>query len=573
MDCAIRGIHTLGLQIPLIKKEYPDDTPKESDTNQAEKENRDVDDDDYLKNDADDENAMMDFVKDEIEIDEKPVSMEDFSSNIPAKSVIPKADEGNACFVDDNGNDAHDKNDNDSENEEKPTIKTEIEIDEKPLIKNFFRNSAVHPVIPKSEPLDSSIASESLRVGLASHNYMEFDICGRIAFVCLHRLEDEEPNFIVGNLNLGLKREFLLDDNNYEIGSTSKTESSSSHDDSPDDIVEERPSLASLREFRMKRARQRSREQDSISDDDSDTMQTYKCSKCKFVAQTRKQLQTHSKIHNGKELICEICQYAASDRVSFEKHYRIHTGEKPFECEICDHKFTQKQHLERHYRAHTGEKPYACTICDSKFSNSDSLKEHNMRIHIGKKCKGNDRKIFSCKICHSTFSQRYRLRRHEKTHTVGPRDRNFHCTECTYRSFTAVNLSKHIRIHTGKKPFSCSECSYKTCSSSDLSKHKKIHSGVKPFCCDICGYRSIRLNHLKQHIRTHTGEKPYSCKECRQEFTSSTHLNYHRKTKHGANDTGSNPESYKCGKCRFVGGTKQLLEKHSMIHNGKERFC
>ncbi|XP_039285847.1 zinc finger protein 28 homolog isoform X5 [Nilaparvata lugens] len=568
MDCAIRGIHTLGLQIPLIKKEYPDDTPKESDTNQAEKENRDVDDDDYLKNDADDENAMMDFVKDEIEIDEKPVSMEDFSSNIPAKSVIPK-----------------------------------------------------------SEPLDSSIVSESLGVGLASHNHKEFEICGRIAvvclrrledeepnfnvgnlnlvlkrefllddnnyeigstwkaesssshdggriaFVCLHRLEDEEPNFIVGNLNLGLKREFLLDDNNYEIGSTSKTESSSSHDDSPDDIVEERPSLASLREFRMKRARQRSREQDSISDDDSDTMQTYKCSKCKFVAQTRKQLQTHSKIHNGKELICEICQYAASDRVSFEKHYRIHTGEKPFECEICDHKFTQKQHLERHYRAHTGEKPYACTICDSKFSNSDSLKEHNMRIHIGKKCKGNDRKIFSCKICHSTFSQRYRLRRHEKTHTVGPRDRNFHCTECTYRSFTAVNLSKHIRIHTGKKPFSCSECSYKTCSSSDLSKHKKIHSGVKPFCCDICGYRSIRLNHLKQHIRTHTGEKPYSCKECRQEFTSSTHLNYHRKTKHGANDTGSNPESYKCGKCRFVGGTKQLLEKHSMIHNGKERFC
>ncbi|XP_039285819.1 zinc finger protein 774 isoform X2 [Nilaparvata lugens] len=629
MDCAIRGIHTLGLQIPLIKKEYPDDTPKESDTNQAEKENRDVDDDDYLKNDADDENAMMDFVKDEIEIDEKPVSMEDFSSNIPAKSVIPKsepldssivseslgvglashnhkefeicgriavvclrrledeepnfnvgnlnlvlkrefllADEGNACFVDDNGNDAHDKNDNDSENEEKPTIKTEIEIDEKPLIKNFFRNSAVHPVIPKSEPLDSSIASESLRVGLASHNYMEFDICGRIAFVCLHRLEDEEPNFIVGNLNLGLKREFLLIEivkhespfeqidiemknepshSNTAIHQMATVAVDSSQEPAPEcstafaptdnDISQQQYSIPGynlifIKEEDYQDGEDISEEVDfgtvkseaemgpSISGTANATevggLDAHSISpveKCTEPTVAGKETKLYS---------CADCSYETPWIAALKRHIRRHTWEKPFSCEFCDFKFATSANLKVHIRKHTGEKPFTCEFCDYKCASSGHLKVH-IRTHTGEK-------PFSCEFCDFKFATSGNLKEHIKSHTG---EKLFNCEFCDYTCSRKYNFKLHLRKHTGEKPFSCEFCDYRCAFSGHLKEHIRSHTGEKPFSCEFCDYKCASSSHLKVHIRTHTGEKPFSCESCDYKCATSGNLKVHIRTHTG----------------------------------------
>ncbi|XP_039297386.1 zinc finger protein 260-like [Nilaparvata lugens] len=352
-------------------------------------------------------------MENEIEIDEKPFIKENFctfqASNDFLESVTPLAHE---CFDDDNGNDAHDKNDNYYENEKKFSMENEIEIDEKPLIKENFCTF--------QESNDS--------------------------------LESVTP----------------MDDNNNGIGSISKAESSSSHDDSSDYNIEERPSLASLREFR-------SREQDSISVDNSDTMQTYTCGKCKFVGQSRKQLQTHSKIHNGREHICEFCQYATSNRNTLEKHYRIHTGEKPFKCEICDYKCAVKHKLKIHHRKHTGEKPYSCTICDSKFFDSSTLTKHT-RIHTGEK-------PYSCKICSFKFSRSDHITDHMRIH---------------HKDIYREMPREIVRV----KRFHCTECSYKTCDSRNFSRHKNSHSGMEHFLCDICGHTYSTSWSLSRHKKT-----------------------------------------------------------------------
>ncbi|XP_065575425.1 zinc finger and BTB domain-containing protein 6-like isoform X4 [Artemia franciscana] len=92
-----------------------------------------------------------------------------------------------------------------------------------------------------------------------------------------------------------------------------------------------------------------------------------------------------------------------------------------------------------------------------------------------------------------------------------------------------IELSKHIKIHSGLKPYECTTCKKKFSSSSHLSRHKKLHTGEKPYECVICKKKFSQGAALNTHRRIHTGEKPYECVICKKKFSDYSNLIHHRR--------------------------------------------
>nr|XP_056719995.1 zinc finger and SCAN domain-containing protein 23-like [Euleptes europaea] len=62
-----------------------------------------------------------------------------------------------------------------------------------------------------------------------------------------------------------------------------------------------------------------------------------------------------------------------------------------------------------------------------------------------------------------------------------------------------------------------------------LSRHQKIHTGKKPHQCVECQKAFYDKYALRRHQRLHTGEKPYHCPDCGESFTWSASRDVHRK--------------------------------------------
>ena len=120
------------------------------------------------------------------------------------------------------------------------------------------------------------------------------------------------------------------------------------------------------------------------------------------------------------------------------------------------------------------------------------------------------------------------------------------CKLCgkTYSSFSSLHA--HLMIHSGEKPYKCEYCDVCCYTASALRRHRKTHTGEKPYKCDICPKAFLVLGNLKIHRVIHTGEKPYKCnhtsekpfqcEQCEKAFTRSTHLIAHIKTHNSSSD-------------------------------------
>ncbi|KAK4312355.1 hypothetical protein Pmani_016219 [Petrolisthes manimaculis] len=77
------------------------------------------------------------------------------------------------------------------------------------------------------------------------------------------------------------------------------------------------------------------------------------------------------------------------------------------------------------------------------------------------------------------------------------------CPYCNYSTWKKVNLTKHLRIHTGERPYPCPHCQAKFSRKQCLTRHIRTHTGEKPFGCTECPYRAIRKQSLVAHIASH----------------------------------------------------------------------
>ncbi|KAJ8956512.1 hypothetical protein NQ318_019230 [Aromia moschata] len=183
---------------------------------------------------------------------------------------------------------------------------------------------------------------------------------------------------------------------------------------------------------------------------------------------------------------------------------------------------------------------------------------------------------FPCELCKKIFPHKTALRAHvRRSHC--PKDKQYTCEICGYKTKTRSGYVHHKNKHFGKK-FTCEVCSKTYYTRAVLKVHMGTHVNKRQHLCNVCGKGFNYANALAAHRRTklqvrvlrryiphaklveaspahphwrealhlqllqqgvllegelqcheniHTGFRPYHCKHCMKGFTKTHNLKLH----------------------------------------------
>ncbi|XP_064092801.1 zinc finger and SCAN domain-containing protein 2-like isoform X14 [Macrobrachium nipponense] len=110
--------------------------------------------------------------------------------------------------------------------------------------------------------------------------------------------------------------------------------------------------------------------------------------------------------------------------------------------------------------------------------------------------------------------------------------RRFSCPHCSYTTNVPIDMSSHIRNHTGERFYTCIFCPKRVTHKGHIGKHLRAHTGEKPYKCAFCPSQFSQACHLQEHTRIHTGEKPFGCHLCSYQSAYRSGLARHIKAHH-----------------------------------------
>ncbi|XP_018606213.2 zinc finger and BTB domain-containing protein 40 [Scleropages formosus] len=292
------------------------------------------------------------------------------------------------------------------------------------------------------------------------------------------------------------------------------------------------------------------------------------CPHCSLELATPLALQQHlAEAHEGpprkkkrkQELVaCDLCGKTFAHPSGMLYHKRTdHFDEKPYSCEECGAKFAANSSLKNHQRLHTGERPFRCKHCDMSFSQAAALSYHSKKKH-------SEGKMYACQYCEAVFAQSIELTRHVRTHTG---DKPYVCRECGKGFSQANGLSVHLHtFHNISDPHDCQKCRM---SFSSLEEHRKHIQECHPkeyHQCNMCSkiFNSSAL--LEKHVITHVGGKPYNCKICHKAYQQLSGLWYHNRITHPEVFAGQGSRTLRsfvqCPACSRAFPSNSSLLKH-----------
>ncbi|XP_029006727.1 zinc finger and BTB domain-containing protein 40 [Betta splendens] len=279
----------------------------------------------------------------------------------------------------------------------------------------------------------------------------------------------------------------------------------------------------------------------------------------------RHQVEAHRNTARVKKKVaCDLCGRTFAHPSGMIYHKRTeHFEEKPFVCEECGAKFGANSSLKNHMRLHTGEKPYHCKHCDMSFSVAAALAYHTKKKH-------SEGKMYVCQYCKAVFAQSIELTRHVRTHTG---DRPYVCRECGKGYSQASGLTVHLHtFHNLSEPHDCQKCCF---SFSSLEEHRQHIQEFHPkefHKCPICNKVFTSVSLLDKHKVTHMGNKPFSCDICNKSYQQLSGLWYHNRTNHPdvfANHTRQLKTLVQCDVCfKFFPSTASLAKHQAAEHQG-----
>ncbi|KAL1776633.1 zinc finger protein and BTB domain-containing protein 40 isoform X1 [Sigmodon hispidus] len=291
------------------------------------------------------------------------------------------------------------------------------------------------------------------------------------------------------------------------------------------------------------------------------------------------QLETHSASADGEPdapkkkkrlpVACDLCgrEFAHASGMQYHK-LTEHFDEKPFSCEECGAKFAANSTLKNHLRLHTGDRPFMCKHCLMTFTQASALAYHTKKKH-------SEGKMYACQYCDAVFAQSIELSRHVRTHTG---DKPYVCRDCGKGFRQANGLSIHLHtFHNIEDPYDCKKCKMSFPTLQDHRKHiHEVHS-KEYHPCPTCGKIFSAPSMLERHMVTHVGGKPFSCGICNKAYQQLSGLWYHNRTHHpdvfaAQNHRSSKFSSLQCSSCDKTFSSPIEHKKHIKAEHADLKF-
>lgn len=137
------------------------------------------------------------------------------------------------------------------------------------------------------------------------------------------------------------------------------------------------------------------------------------------------------------------------------------------------------------------------------------------------------------------------------------------CGVCNQEFRLAQKFYDHIDTHPGENICRiCGEnCADEMIFKAHMKNHRKVDDKYKKVVCELCGKKFLNDALLKGHMLSHSDAKTFKCNQCDKTFRFQSSLCIHM---------NSHNKKIECKICHHKFTSKQGLEIHAVVHNGKD---
>ena len=211
--------------------------------------------------------------------------------------------------------------------------------------------------------------------------------------------------------------------------------------------------------------------------------QIYKCTDCDYETRSKRDLNTHLKVHQQNLFQCIFCNYTTSRNANLKRHIlNVHSDSAKFCCDECDKQFSRESSLSYHKEAKHSSK-IKCELCDKDFETRRNLEKHILDQHTHNKI---------------TTSNGFMIL-HQSERTI--KRKVYFCQQCDYKTTYKGNLMKHVeRMHLNPRPPKIDPS--KTCLNCNFTFTKYSNFKVHSLRCKVKLKKKVDLEDYVDLMKT-----------------------------------------------------------------------